>query len=317
MTCFNDLTIDLFREICQYLTFSEIVLTLFGILKLLDEAIRAFPVCIYVSKAIDGLNLHRFSFQCRALILSGRDLHSWPMISSHLNFSSLRAVQLIKMNLLTLHSFLGKLPLDQLESIHIGRFTWQYYPKDFYNQVWSILMHSINGTRLRYLSLPYHVRYWNIEECTNEFPALRQAYLEYISLKQMFAFFKRATNLRRFQACLDSPNEDLFRHRMILSKLTHLTLILQDEWSWRELEQLCRLFPHLKYLNLKLERRNLFDSIAWQRLIEESFPHLLSLKLQLNCIITNDDSSQENQFYLDQHKNFHVIIKNIHRKEYN
>ena len=324
MIGFNNLTIDLFREICQYLTFSEVFFTLFGLLKHLDEAIRASPACIHLSKTIDRLNLQRLPFQCRSLILSGVDLHSWQTISSRLNLSSLQAVKFIKMNLLTFHSFLGKLPIEQLQSIHIGRFTWQYYPKDLYKQVWSILMNSIDGNRLHYLSLPYHIRYWNIEEFTNDFPALRQASLEYISIGQMLAFFNRTPNLRRFKACIDSPHQDLFRHRMILSKLTHLTLILQDEWSWREIEQLFSLFPHLNYLNLKLEAKkrmkNIFDPIAWRRLIEEQFPHLITLKLQLNCIITNlDDYPQENEFYwnkywLERQENFHFTIKEIHRR---
>lgn len=322
MICFNDLTIDLFREICQYLTFSELFFTLFGLLKHLNDAIRAFPACIHVSKAIDGLNLQRLTFQCRSLILSGVDFPSWQTISSRLNLSSLQAVQFIKMNLLTFHSFIEILPIEQLQSIHIGRFTWQYYPKDFYRHVWSTLMNSIDGNRLRYLSLPYHIRYWNIEELTKDFPALRQASLEYISIEQMLAFFNRTPNLRRFKACIDSPHRDLFRHRRILSKLTHLTLILQDEWSWKEIQQLFSLFPYLKHLNLKLEGKNLFDPIAWQRLIEEQFPHLISLKLQLNRIITDvDDYPQENEFYwntywLERHEDFHVTIKEIHRKAY-
>ena len=326
MGCFNDLTIDVFLKICQYLTFTEFFRAFFGLQKRLDDAIRTSSLCINLSKAIDWLNLPSLPpVQCRSLILSGLDLHSFQTMYSRLNFSSLQSLQLIKMNLLTLYSFIVKLPIHQLESIHIGRFTWQYYPKDLYRQIWTSLINALDGNRLRYLHLPYHVRYWNVEELTHAFPALRRASLEYISVQQMLAFFARTPNLRRFKACIDSPHSDLFRHDVILSKLTHLTLILQEEWSWREIQRLLNICPHLKSLTLKLQAdqqaKNLLEPTAWQMLIEEKLPHLIFLRLQLDRMIVHPDfknSSLENRFHYsdywwERRPYFHVIVKDIER----
>ena len=200
---------------------------------------------VNLSRVISDPHLHELSFRSRSLILSGPDLHPFQSMYSRLKLESLRGVTFIKMNLLTLHSFVGKLPMSQLESMIVGRFTWQYYPVDVYKQVWSIIMNAIDGSRLRYLHLPYHARYWNIETLGGDFTALRRATLEYISVSQMLMFMSHTPNLRRFKACLASPHRDLFRYAISLSKLTHLTLILQDEWSPRREFNSCLPYLHV------------------------------------------------------------------------
>jgi hypothetical protein len=326
MTCFDDLSIELLLEICNYLTFTEILHAFFGLQERFDNAIRDYPACVHLSKVINQFDLQSLSFQCRSLVLSGVDIQSFQMKCFHLNFSSLRGVKFIKMNLLTLHSFIKILPIHQLESIIIGRFTYQYYPIDLYKQIWSIIMNAVNGNCLRYLHLPYHVRYWNIEKLPDDFIALRRATLEYVPVSQMLAFINHTPNLRRFKTCLASPHKDLFRYVISLSKLNHLTLNLHDQWSLEEIQQLFTICPYLKHLILKLEvhkeTKIIFQPITWQTLIEEKLPNLIFLRLQLNCIIVHSDMIDyhcENKFnhteyWLQRQPHFQVTIKKIQHK---
>ena len=218
MTSFDDLSIDLLQEIFHYLIFTDLFHAFFGLQRRLDNTIRDYPVCVNISRVISDPHLQELSFRSRSLILSGSDLHPFQIMHSHLKFKSLQGVVFIKMNLLTLHSFVGRLPMCQLESMIVGRFTWQYYPADLYKQVWPIIMNAVDGSRLRYLHLPYHARYWNIETLDGDFTALRRATLEYISVSQMLIFMSHTPNLRRFKACLASPHRDLFRYAISLSK---------------------------------------------------------------------------------------------------
>jgi hypothetical protein len=230
------------------------------------------------------------------------------------------------MNLSTLHSFIEILPIHQLESIIIERFTWQYHPIDLYRQVWSIIFNAVNRNRLHYLRLPYHVRYWNIENFPDDFTTLRRASLEYISTSQMLTFISHTPNLRRFKTCLASPHKDHFQYAVSLSKLNHLTLSLHDQWSLKEIQQLFTIFPYLKYLILRLEvheeTKIILQPTIWQTLIDEELPHLIFLRLQLNCIIVHPDVKSydcENKFnrteyWLQRKPHFQVIIKEIQRK---
>jgi len=326
MTCFDDLSIDVLLEIFNYLSFTELFHAFFGLQKRLDNAIRNYPGVVNLSKVINHQGLKHFSFQYRSLKLSGVDIHAFQMNYSHWNLTSLRNVTFIKMNLLTLHSFIEILPMQQFESIIIGRFTWKYYPIDLYRQIWSIIMNSINGNRLRYLHLPYHIRYWNIEKLSNDFLALRHATLEYISVSQMLAFMSHTPNLRRFKACLAAPHKDLFRYTIILSTLKHLILNLHDEWSFEEIQQLLTVCPYLKQLILKLEGHKetkiVFEPTTWQTLIEDKLPYLIFLRLQLNYIIRSSDTERSNsqekfnhaEYWLQRQPHFQVIISEIHRE---
>ncbi|CAF3640278.1 unnamed protein product, partial [Rotaria sp. Silwood2] len=64
----------------------------------------------------------------------------------------------------------------------------------------------------------------------------------------------------------DALHKNLLRHKIILPKLNHLTLNLQDEWILEELEPLLTIYPYLKYLILKLrakiEKKIMFEPIA-------------------------------------------------------
>jgi hypothetical protein len=326
MTCFDDLSIDVLLKIFNYLSFTELFEAFFGLQKRLDDAIRDYPSCIDLSKIRNHPNLQQSPFQCRSLILAGVDLQYFQMNYSHLNLAPLRSLTLRKMHLLTLYSFIEKLPMEQLESISIRRFTWYYYPIDLYKEVWSIIMEALDGNHLRYLHLPYHIRYWDIKKHSFEFTALRTASLEYISTSQMLLFMKLCPNLRRFKACLMAPHKDLFRYAIILSKLNHLTLNLHDEWSLEEIQQLLTICPYLKYLILKCQARKelkiILEPTTWQTLIEDKLPYLIFLRLQLNYIIIHPDVERSNsqekfnhaEYWLQRQPNFQVTINDIHRK---
>jgi hypothetical protein len=326
MTCFDDLSSDTLIKIFNYLSFTDLFGAFFGLQKRLDNAIGDYPSSIDLSKVIKHHDLQKFSFKCRSLILTGVDLESFQMKYSHLNLASLRGVTFRKMNLLTLHSFIEKLPMQQLESISIRRLTWQYYPIDLYKEIWTIIMNSLDGNRLRYLQLPYHIRYWNIEKLSVEFSVLKHATLEYISTSQMLIFMKHCPNLRRFKACLIAPHKDLFRCALILPKLKYLTLNLHDEWSLEEIQQLLTICPSLKYLILKLEAykesKIIFEPKTWQTLIEDKLPSLIFLRLQLIYIIIYPDvercNSQEkfnhDEYWLQRRPQFQVSINEIHRR---
>ncbi|CAF3600754.1 unnamed protein product, partial [Rotaria sp. Silwood2] len=252
MTCFDDLSTDLLLNIFNYLTYTEIFQTFFGLKKCFNDAIRDYPIRIDLSKIMNCLNVQQFPLKCRSIVLTGLNLPSFQMKYSYLNLTSLRVVTFKKMDLITLHSFIEKLPMKQLESITVEYFTWHYYPIDAYKQIWSIIMNSINGNCLRYLHLPYHIRYWNIEKNSYYFSNLKYAILDYISVSQMLTFMSYSPNLHRFNAFIDGPNKDIFRYIIILSKLNHLTLNLQDEWTFEEIQQLLTICPYLKHLILKL-----------------------------------------------------------------
>lgn len=323
MTCFEDLSTDLLLEIFNYLSFTDLIQAFSNLQKHFDDAIRDYPACVNLLK----ISNQKSSFQYRSLKLSGLDVDIFQMKYSQLNLTSLRSITLIKMNLHTLNSLIEKLPIQQLQSITIGRLTWHYYPIDFYKQVWDIIMNTIDGSRLRYLYLPYHIRHCNIQNLSNDFTALRYATLEYISATQMLRLMSHAPNLRRFKACVAAPHKDLFRYNVVLSKLFHLTLILQDEWSFEEIQQLFILCPYLKYLILKLEIReetkNLFEPIAWQTLIEEKLTHLIYLRFRLNCIITHSniknnnfqENFNHNEYWTQRQPQFQVTIKQIQQNK--
>jgi hypothetical protein len=186
-------------------------------------------------------------------------------------------------------------------------------------------MSSINSNRLRYLHLPYQIHHWNTEKLANDFTALRDATLEYISVRQMLVFLNHCPNLRRFKACLAAPHKDLFRYTFILSKLNHLTLNLQDEWSLEEIQQLLTICPYLKYLILKLEAfqetKIIFEPTTWQTLIEEKLSYLIFLRLQLKCITVYPDTKSYNfqekfhqaEYWLQRQPHFQVIVKEMQR----
>jgi len=326
MMSFDDLSSDVLLEIINYLSFTELIHAFFGLQKRLDDVIRNYSSCINISKIINQNDLEHLSFKCRSLILSGLDLNLFQMKYYHLNLISLRSITFMKMNLLTLYSFIEKLPMQQLESITIGRFTWQYYPIDLYKQIWSIIMNSINGNRLRYLYLPYHIRHWDTKNLSYEFSVLRRAILEYTSVTQMLAFMSHTPNLRRFKACLAAPHRDLFRYTITLSKLNYLALNLHDDWSLEEIQQLFTICPYLKHLILKLEVRKetkiIFEPITWQTLIEEKLTYLIFLRLQLNYTIVSPDTERSNsqekfnhaEYWLQRQPHFQVTINEMHRE---
>ncbi|CAF4853614.1 unnamed protein product [Rotaria sp. Silwood1] len=328
MTCFDDLSINLLIKIFDYLTFTEIFHAFFGLQKRLNDVIQDYSTCIDLSKIKNYHFVQKYSFQCRSLILSGLYIHSFSMIFSHLNVASLRGVTFKKMNLLILRLFFEKLPIHQLESITIEHFTWQYYPADLYKEVWSLIFNSINGNRLRYLHLPYHIRYWKGEKCSYDFSALKYAILQYLSVSEMLTFMTYCPNLRRFKACLDAPHEDLFRHTIILLKLNHLTLNLQDKWTFEEIQQLLTICPYLKHLILKLEAQGktkiMFEPIIWQTLFENKLPYMIFLRLQLNCIIGYRDNKHYNyqeifyhtKYWLQRQPYFQVTVNEIQQEVY-
>ncbi|CAF3722554.1 unnamed protein product [Rotaria sp. Silwood1] len=323
MTCFDDMSADLLIKIFNYLTFTQIFHAFFGLQKRLNNVIQGYPTCMDLSKIMNNPNIQRFSFKCRSLTLSGLNLHSFPMKYSHWNFTALRVVAFKKMDLFTLQSFVEKLPMQQLESITVEYFTWHYYPIDAYKQVWSVIMNSINGNCLRYLHLPYHIRYWNTKEVSYDFSALKYAILEYITVSQMLTFMSYCPNLRQFKAFLHAPHKDLFRYTIILSKLSHLILNLQDEWTVEEIQQLLNICPYLKYLILKLtaqiEKKIMFEPITWQTVIDNKLPYLIFLRLYLNCIIEYSDTKDYNfqetfnhaEYWLRRQPHFQVTINVI------
>ncbi|CAF1583428.1 unnamed protein product [Adineta ricciae] len=320
MTCFDDLSIVLLCKIFDYLPFIELFQAFYGLQKRLDGAIQHYSACIRLSV----LNIpETIRLQCKSLILSTADVQSFQIRCSNLNFEKLRAVKFEKINLHTLYSFIDKLPMKQLESIVVGRFTWYYYPRDFYNQVWTTMMDSISDVHLRYLHLPYHIRYWDAKKLSFDLLALECATLEYISTAQMISFVTRTPNLRQFKACITAPHRDLSRLNISLLKLQHLTLNLQDNWSLEQIQQLLATCPYLKYLNLKLDARNdmriMFEPSTWQKLIEDKLLHLIFLRINLGCIVSdsreNDYQALFNQetYWYQRQPHFHVQIHKIQR----
>lgn len=322
MTCFEDLTIDLLLEIFNYLSSTDICHAFLGLNKLFDNAIQNYPACINLSKILKQPS----SIHCRSLVISGLDIDIFHMKYSHFNLTSLRSLTLIKMNLHTLHLLMEKLPIQQFESITIGRLTWRYYPKDYYAEVWRIIMNIVNGNSLRYLYLPFHIRYWYTGNLSKDFPALKYATLEYISVSQMLAFLNHTPNIRRFKACLSTPHKDLFRYNILLTKLSQLVLNLQDEWSFEEVQQLLIVCPYLKKLILNLEiyeeKKSNFEPIVWQRFIEEKLSHLICLRLRFSCIVTDSniktnsfqEAFNQNEYWIQRKPRFQVIIKEIQQK---
>jgi hypothetical protein len=181
-------------------------------------------------------------------------------------------------------------------------------------------MNAVNGNCLRYLHLPYHIRYWNIEKFPDNFTALRRATLEYISVSQMLTFIMQTPNLQRLKTCLASSHKDLFQYTISLSKLSHLILSLHDQWSLEDIQQLFTICPYLKYLILRLEvhneTKNILQPNTWQTLIEEKLPHLIFLRLHLNCINMHPDINKFNrtEYWLQQKPHFQVTIKEIQQK---
>lgn len=289
MACFEDLNIDLLTRIFNYLTFTEIFLAFFGLKKRLNDIIREHPMSIDLSKIKNYHYVEHFSYRCQSLMLSGVDLHSFEMIYSCLNFTTLRNIIFNKMNAATLFSYIEHLPIQQLESITIEHFTWHYYPIDFYKQVWSRIMTLIDGTCILSLNLPYHIRYWTIEKPSYDFSALKYVRLEYLSVSQLLKFITYSPNLCRLKVCLDGPHKDLFRYVIILTKLRHLTLNLHDEWSVEEIQQLLNISPYLKYLSLKLiarpDMKIMYEPTTWQALIENQLSYVKLLQLHLNPIV--------------------------------
>jgi len=326
MTCFDDLSIDLLIKLFDYFSFIELFQAFFGLQKRLDNVIRNYSIGINLSQVLNYNIIQYFSFQCQSLTLSGIDLQSFQTKSSYLNFEALRIVSFKKMNLVTLYSFIEKLPMKQLESITIGRLTWHYYPIDFYKEIWSAIMDSIRDNRLRSLYLPYHIHHWDITKLSFNFSSLKHATLEYISVSQMLTFMEHTPNLRRFKACLTTSHDKNFSYRIILLHLNHLTLNLHDKWSFKQIHQLLTVCPHLKHLMLKLEARKemktMFEPSTWQILIEDKLPDLIFLRLHLNCIVQYSNQDYQNYqasfnhatYWLQREPHFQVTVYVVQRE---
>lgn len=287
VTRFDDLSIDLVLELFDYLEFMQLFQAFFGLQQRIDNAIRSYPACIDLSKAIDGHAFDHDSFMCRSLKVSSSDnLQQFHMM----NLTTLRAVTFEGTTLNTLLCFFKMLPMRQLESIKVTKMNATNDPPDMYQQVWSIIV--ANGHHhLHYLHVPHQISRWNTTQLAFDLPVLKCVTLEYISTDRMLTFTRHTPNLRRLKTHLYGLDwtENLYTNNSVLHKLNHLTLSLQYLNSLEQLNHLFSMCPHLTHLTLEVKAeksRTMIDSTAWQTLIEQYLPALVYLRLRLSVFLT-------------------------------
>ena len=290
VTCFDELSIDLVLEIFDHLTFTELFQAFFGLQQRIDNAIRSYPACMDLSKAINCNVFHHGSFICRSLKVSNDDLQQFDMINVRLNLVTLRAVTFESISLNTLVYFLKLLPMHQCESIKITKINASNDPADMYQHVWSIIV-AAGRNCLRYLYVPHQISRWDTRQLSFDLLVLKCVTLEYISTDRMLTFTRHTPNLRRLKTHLYGLDwtENLYINHDVLHKLNHLTLSLQYLNSFEQLSHLFSMYPHLTHLILELKAekdKTMVDSTAWQTLIEQYLPALIYLRLRLSMFLT-------------------------------
>jgi hypothetical protein len=291
VTCFDDLSIDLVLEIFDYLAFTELFQAFYGLQQRIDNAIRSYPACMDLSKAINCNAFHHDSFMCRSLKVSSDDLEQFRMINSRMNFAILRAVTFEAITLNTLLYFVELLPMHQLESIKITKINSSNDSANMYQQIWSIIV-ATSRNHLRYLHVPHQISRWDPTQLSFDLPILKYVTLEYISTDRILTFMRHTPNLRRLKTHLYGLDwtENLYTYDNVLHKLNHLTLNVQYLVSFEQLNHLFSMCPHLTHLILELKapetNKTIVESTAWQTLIEQYLPALAYLRLRLSMFLT-------------------------------
>ena len=318
---FHQLNNEILIQIFDYLSFSELFQCFFNLQAHLNRLIENY---------FQTFRFNKKNYVQNYVILSQLNCND-DLIKSYLTkLPSLRLIHLRKIHLITLNSLIEQYPMQQLQLITIEPLLWHYYPKEFYHQSWSRIVQSFNTNLLHSLHLPFSIHYYSLNDFSSTFLTLKSMTLQYISVNQMLSWMSHTPNLSRFKAYLTNPKTHLSRSSLILSRLNHLSIQLEEQYSLDELNTLLYRFPALKYFHLKLagEQQNefLFQPLTWQRIVEDQFPQLMIFQLQLIHICSSSFSDLKNHgfqrrfdqdLYFRQRKPyFHVNVTNVYRQSF-
>lgn len=270
---FDQLNSSILIEIFDYLSFSDLFHSLFHLHPHLDHFIELYAKSFRFYQKIHQDNSNEQ--------LIGSYWRKCPF---------LRSIHLRKIDFIVIQSLIEQYPLKQLRSLTIETLSWHYYPKEFYDQIWLNMIQSFDENRLHSLILPFSIHYCSLNKNLSlNFIALKSMVLQYISTNQMIRWLSFTPNLKRFKAHLTQPKTHLDRTSLVLSKLQHLNIQLEDNYTFNELKKLLRIFPSLYYFHLKLETNEendllLLQPSSWQHILEDQLSNLIIFQFQLNCI---------------------------------
>jgi len=300
MTNFGCLNTELLFEIFDYLSFTDLFRAFFNLQQRINNAIRAYPACIDLSKTTDQNELIHGPFLCRALIVSDDDSQSNQIDFLHFNFSAIRAIEFKYVNFTTFQSLSKQLPMQQLESIIIESIERRDGPKDIDQQIWSTV--ALAGrNQLRYLRTSLRIIRWNTEQLLFDLPSLKCAILKDISAKEMLAFVRHTPNICSLTGRITAWSNDSDASDFICPRLIHLNLHIEGCSSFEKLHRLFSVCPSLTHFILRFwiteSNVSMVNAKRWETLIEECLPCLIYLKIRLfRYIRAIGDSDVEDTF---------------------
>ncbi|CAF3803315.1 unnamed protein product [Rotaria sp. Silwood1] len=314
----EDLNTELLYEIFDYLSFTQVFLAFFNLQQRINNAIRAYPACIDLSKTIDRNALSHDSFACRALIILGDDILENTMNCLHLNFEAIRAISCKYVNFTTLQLFFEQIPMEQLESIEIEHLDRRDAPEDMDQELWSTI--AIAGrNQLRHLCTSLHIIQQNTEQLLFDLPTLQYAVLKYISSEAMLAFVRHTPNLCSFTGRVINWNNESCTPDFSLPRLVHLNLLIERCSSFEELRQLLFICPNLTHCELRFwitwSNVSMVDATGWQALIEQCLPCLIYLRIRLFRYVPGirDSDPQEafnrSEYWTRQQPHFDIQVR--------
>jgi hypothetical protein len=283
MPCFDCLNTELLLEIFDYLSFTDLFLAFFNLQQRINNAIRAYPACIDLSKTTDRNTLIHGPFLCRALIVLDDDSQENQIDCLHFNFEAIRGITFKSVNFTRLQLFFEQLPMQQLESITIEILDRQDGSRDMDQQIWSAI--AIAGrNQLRYLHVSLRILRWKVEQLLFDLPSLQYVILKNISAAEMLAFVRHTPNLYSFIGRVTGWRNDSYASDFSLSRLTRLDLHIEGCSSFEELRQILSVCPCLTHfiLRFRITENNMamIDARGWQTLIEQCLPCLIYLKIR-------------------------------------
>jgi hypothetical protein len=290
MTTFDCLNTDLLFEIFDYLSLSDIVLAFFNLQQRINDAIRAYPVCIDLSTTTDRHTLVHGPFLCRALTVMEDDSKETSINYLQINFRAIRAINFKYINSIQLQLLLKYLTIEKLESITIERLDREGASEDIEQYIWSII--TIAGrNQLQYLYVSDPCIQYDAEQLLVHMPSLKCVTFKEMFAKEMLTFVHYTPNLRSLTSRITIWNLDDYISDFSLLKLTHLNLCINNCNSFEELRQILFICPYLTHFTLqfwiKFYNELMIDATGWQTLIEECLPHIIYLKIRLYRFMRN------------------------------
>jgi hypothetical protein len=316
------LSVELIYTIFDYLSFDDILKAFFTHEKRLSNATLAYPASIDLSKVFSDNTFQNYLFHCRSLKVFGDDRRQLQVLHSHLRLEALRAISFTDISLFTLVTFVKQLPMHQIESIIITKIRWRNIIPKMDQEAWPILM-SAGRDRLRHLHLPVEICFWSTKNILLNLLSLSDITFEHISISKMWSFIRHMPNLRRLKSCLCLPAKKINVPDLIMIKLTHLYINIEDVCSFESLHKLSNVCPNLTYFNLQirvlLEDKKMTDPTEWKIFVETYLPNLVYLRLRLRLFLSmsflNEMDLQElfndNQYWLRRQPDFQVIIEKV------